>query len=123
MAEAHSAVAFSFAITHEGWDVNFDREILNIVWASGVRSWKKRLARFKVDRNFGNPFSNANCFLFSIMWGLVRNPMPDVYPMNIFNYLIKCLTQKFPIKWFFKTCPVCFLYTQFQFNIYIVFAE
>lgn len=48
MAEAHSAVAFSFSITHEGWDVNFDREVLNLVWASGVRSWKKRIARFKV---------------------------------------------------------------------------
>jgi len=48
MAEAHSAVAFSFSITHEGWDVNFDREVLHLVWASGVRSWKKRLARFKV---------------------------------------------------------------------------
>ncbi|XP_050540748.1 carnitine O-palmitoyltransferase 1, liver isoform isoform X2 [Daktulosphaira vitifoliae] len=47
MAEAHSAVAFSFSITHEGWDVNVDREVLNLVWASGIRSWKKRLARFK----------------------------------------------------------------------------
>ncbi|XP_026471172.1 carnitine O-palmitoyltransferase 1, liver isoform [Ctenocephalides felis] len=47
MAEAHSAVAFSFAITHEGWDVNFDREVLHLVWESGVRSWKKRLARFR----------------------------------------------------------------------------
>ncbi|XP_039286947.1 carnitine O-palmitoyltransferase 1, liver isoform isoform X4 [Nilaparvata lugens] len=47
MAEAHSAVAFSFAITHEGWDVNFDREVLHLIWASGVRSWKKRMARFK----------------------------------------------------------------------------
>lgn len=49
MAEAHSAVAFSFSITHEGWDVNFDREVLHLVWASGIRSWKKRLARFKVS--------------------------------------------------------------------------
>ncbi|XP_046390495.1 carnitine O-palmitoyltransferase 1, liver isoform isoform X2 [Ischnura elegans] len=47
MAEAHSAVAFSFAITHEGVNVNFDHEVLHLVWASGVRSWKKRLARFK----------------------------------------------------------------------------
>lgn len=47
MAEAHSAVAFSFRITHEGWDVNFDREVLHLVFNSGVRSWKKRLARFK----------------------------------------------------------------------------
>lgn len=48
MAEAHQAVAFSFAITHEGWDVNFDREVLHLVWQSGIRSWKKRLARFQV---------------------------------------------------------------------------
>lgn len=47
MAEAHSAVAFSFAITHDGWDVNFDREVLYLIWESGVRSWRKRLARFR----------------------------------------------------------------------------
>ncbi|XP_017892368.1 carnitine O-palmitoyltransferase 1, liver isoform isoform X2 [Ceratina calcarata] len=46
MAEAHSAVAFSFSITHEGWDVNFDREVLHLVWESGIRSWKKRFFRF-----------------------------------------------------------------------------
>lgn len=50
MAEAHSAVAFSFSITHEGWDVNFDREVLHLVWQSGVRSWKKRFFRFHVSR-------------------------------------------------------------------------
>jgi carnitine O-palmitoyltransferase 1, liver isoform len=49
MAEAHSAVAFSFSITHEGWDINYDREVLNLVWASGVRSYKKRVARFRVS--------------------------------------------------------------------------
>ena len=46
MAEAHAAVAFSFSITHEGWDVNFDREVLHLVWQSGLRSWKKRFFRF-----------------------------------------------------------------------------
>lgn len=45
MAEAHSAVAFSFSITHEGWDINYDQEVLNLVWQSGLRSWKKRIAR------------------------------------------------------------------------------
>ncbi|XP_066905403.1 carnitine O-palmitoyltransferase 1, muscle isoform isoform X2 [Halyomorpha halys] len=53
MAEAHSAVAFSFAITHEGWDVNFDREVLHLVWDSGVRSWKKRVARLKNNLKTG----------------------------------------------------------------------
>uniref|UniRef100_A0A1I8NSM7 carnitine O-palmitoyltransferase n=1 Tax=Stomoxys calcitrans TaxID=35570 RepID=A0A1I8NSM7_STOCA len=45
MAEAHQAVAFSFAITHEGFDINYDQEVLNLVWNSGFRSWKKRVAR------------------------------------------------------------------------------
>lgn len=48
MAEAHVAVAFSFQITHEGVNINYDREVLNLVWNSGLRSWKKRLARFMV---------------------------------------------------------------------------
>lgn len=49
MAEAHQAVAFSFSITHEGWDINYDREVLDLIWDSGVRSWKKRIARFRVS--------------------------------------------------------------------------
>ncbi|XP_032679646.1 carnitine O-palmitoyltransferase 1, liver isoform isoform X1 [Odontomachus brunneus] len=53
MAEAHSAVAFSFSITHEGWDVNFDREVLHLVWLSGVRSWKKRFFRFQNNLKSG----------------------------------------------------------------------
>ncbi|GBN74938.1 hypothetical protein AVEN_265798-1 [Araneus ventricosus] len=46
MAESHVAVAFSFAITSEGVNINYDREVLNLVWNSGLRSWKKRIARF-----------------------------------------------------------------------------
>lgn len=47
MAEAHSAVAFSFSITHEGVHINYDFEVLDLVWQSGLRSWKKRYARFR----------------------------------------------------------------------------
>lgn len=52
MAEAHQAVAFSFSITHEGWDINYDREVLDLIWDSGVRSWKKRFARIRVSHVF-----------------------------------------------------------------------
>ncbi|CAG7722413.1 unnamed protein product [Allacma fusca] len=45
MAEAHSAVAFSFSVTHEGVRVNYDREVLHLIWLSGVRAWRKRLTR------------------------------------------------------------------------------
>ncbi|XP_029656491.1 carnitine O-palmitoyltransferase 1, liver isoform isoform X2 [Octopus sinensis] len=47
MAEAHSAVAFSFSVTSEGLDVNVNREVLGLIFKSGVTSWKKRLGRFK----------------------------------------------------------------------------
>lgn len=49
MAEAHQAVAFSFAITHEGVHINYDLEVLTIVWASGLRSYKKRFFGFVVS--------------------------------------------------------------------------
>ncbi|XP_055951859.1 carnitine O-palmitoyltransferase 1, liver isoform-like isoform X1 [Argiope bruennichi] len=46
MAEAHSAVAFSFTITHEGVNINYDHDIFYAVWQSGLRSWRRRLNKF-----------------------------------------------------------------------------
>lgn len=54
MAEAHQAVAFSFAITHEGLHVNYDREILHIIWHSGLRSWTRSTRRILVSRDYLN---------------------------------------------------------------------
>jgi len=48
MAEAHSAVAFSFNVTTDGVNVQFNHEALWAVWRSGARSWRKRLGRVKV---------------------------------------------------------------------------
>ena len=50
MAEAHSAVAFSFSVTPDGVDVRVNHEALKAVWRSGVRSWKKTLGRLKVGK-------------------------------------------------------------------------
>ncbi|KAH9525090.1 Carnitine O-palmitoyltransferase 1, liver isoform [Bulinus truncatus] len=47
MAEAHSAVAFSFTVTPDGYDVNINHEALKAVWESGVISWKKRIGKIK----------------------------------------------------------------------------
>ncbi|XP_054719264.1 carnitine O-palmitoyltransferase 1, liver isoform-like [Uloborus diversus] len=64
MAEAHVAVAFSFAITHEGVNINYDREVLNLVWNSGVRSWRKRFARFMNNIHSGiYPASLSSLFI------------------------------------------------------------
>ncbi|XP_054719509.1 carnitine O-palmitoyltransferase 1, liver isoform-like [Uloborus diversus] len=46
MAEAHSAVAFSFTITHDGVNINYDHDIIYAVWQSGLRSWRRRLTKF-----------------------------------------------------------------------------
>lgn len=69
MAEAHSAVAFSFSITHDGYNINYNREVLNLVWDSGVRSWKKRLARFRVsDSQFKIICQITEIYLFNLDW-------------------------------------------------------
>ncbi|RWS21794.1 Carnitine O-palmitoyltransferase 1: muscle-like isoform [Leptotrombidium deliense] len=66
MAEAHQAVAFSFQITHEGVQFNYDWEVFSLVWSSGLRSYRKRLARFLNNiRNGVYPSSKE--YLFSIL--------------------------------------------------------
>uniref|UniRef100_A0A671S455 carnitine O-palmitoyltransferase n=1 Tax=Sinocyclocheilus anshuiensis TaxID=1608454 RepID=A0A671S455_9TELE len=47
MAEAHQAVAFQFTITPEGIDLQLSHQALRQVYLSGLRSWKKRVTRFK----------------------------------------------------------------------------
>ncbi|XP_074028252.1 carnitine O-palmitoyltransferase whd isoform X2 [Leptinotarsa decemlineata] len=88
MAEAHSAVAFSFAITHEGWDVNFDREVLNLVWQSGIRSWKKRLARFQ--NSIHNGVYPGHYRYLWILMGLITafHWKGYVLPFNIVNKIL-----------------------------------
>lgn len=81
MAEAHSAVAFSFSITHEGFDINYDQEVLNLVWTSGVRSWKKRLARFRV-----RILSILLCGKQNLMWFILlfQNGLRNgIYPAHL----------------------------------------
>uniref|UniRef100_A0A8C5HJQ8 carnitine O-palmitoyltransferase n=1 Tax=Gouania willdenowi TaxID=441366 RepID=A0A8C5HJQ8_GOUWI len=47
MAEAHQAVAFQFTITPEGIDLQLSYQALNLIYRSGVRSWKKRVSRMR----------------------------------------------------------------------------
>uniref|UniRef100_A0A336M930 carnitine O-palmitoyltransferase n=1 Tax=Culicoides sonorensis TaxID=179676 RepID=A0A336M930_CULSO len=123
MAEAHSAVAFSFSITHEGWDINYDHEVLNLVWKSGVRSWKKRVARFMNGVHNGvypahvhtmwlalcvamgihfsgykTPFDLVNIILpfmpgQSIGWQMFASGL-----VGIFFWFLICLTMRYTLK-------------------------
>ncbi|XP_008553857.1 carnitine O-palmitoyltransferase 1, liver isoform isoform X1 [Microplitis demolitor] len=101
MAEAHSAVAFSFSITHEGWDVNFDREVLHLVWESGLRSWKKRFFRFTNNLKTGiYPASLKSLWLtigivtaihftgFKVPYDLVEKVVPYVSGSSISAHLV-----------------------------------
>lgn len=66
MAEAHQGVAFNFAITHEGVHINYDTEVLSVVWQSGVRSNKKRFARFIVSIHVNALTGLSFCFLVNV---------------------------------------------------------
>ncbi|XP_041053357.1 carnitine O-palmitoyltransferase 1, liver isoform-like isoform X1 [Carcharodon carcharias] len=47
MAEAHQAVAFQFTVTPDGIDLRLSHEALKQVYLSGLRSWKKRIRRYR----------------------------------------------------------------------------
>ncbi|KAH3723803.1 hypothetical protein DPMN_049597, partial [Dreissena polymorpha] len=64
MAEAHSAVAFSFTVTHEGVDVNVNHDAIWAVWNSGVHSWKKRLGKAKNKVKAGTYPGSPSSWLF-----------------------------------------------------------
>ncbi|KAJ8937761.1 hypothetical protein NQ318_006624 [Aromia moschata] len=91
MAEAHAAVAFSFSITHEGWDVNFDREVLHLVWKSGVRSWKKKVARFQ--NSIHNGVYPGHYRYLLVLMGLITAIHLQGYsvPYNITNKILRIL--------------------------------
>ncbi|ELT88002.1 hypothetical protein CAPTEDRAFT_178036 [Capitella teleta] len=66
MAEAHSAVAFSFTVDDEGVNVRLNHEALHAVWQSGVRSWKKRLGRIKNQFHNGVYPASPASWLFTL---------------------------------------------------------
>lgn len=51
MAEAHQAVGFSFQVTHDGLEVDFDHEVIVSIFNSGVRSLHKHFQRHWVRLN------------------------------------------------------------------------
>ncbi|CAG9856114.1 unnamed protein product [Phyllotreta striolata] len=103
MAEAHSAVAFSFAITHEGLNVNFDREVLHLVWQSGIRSWKKRVARFQNSIHNG-VYPGHYRYLFLLMGLVTAMAWMDVsVPFDVTNKLLRVLPSD-SMLWFIAAC-------------------
>lgn len=50
MAEAHQAVGFRPSLTSDGAEVELRAPVLREIYLSGLRSWKRHLARFWVRR-------------------------------------------------------------------------
>ena len=53
MAEARNVAALSFSLTHDGISVSYDQELLREIWHTFSRTYKKRIARFKVLKHTG----------------------------------------------------------------------
>ncbi|KFD58677.1 hypothetical protein M513_00370 [Trichuris suis] len=67
MAEAHSAVAFGFTITHDGVSINYDQELLKVVCHSLLRNYKRRVARFKNNFRSGIYPASPQSLLFTLL--------------------------------------------------------
>ncbi|KAG9481506.1 hypothetical protein GDO78_010632 [Eleutherodactylus coqui] len=67
MAEAHQAVAFQFTVTPEGIDLRLSHEALKQVYLSGLRSWKKKLARLRNSFITGVYPASPSSWLFVVI--------------------------------------------------------
>ncbi|CAJ0959804.1 unnamed protein product, partial [Mesorhabditis belari] len=65
MAEARSAAALSFQVTHDGVSVSYDQELLRDIWHAFSRQYKRRTGRFK--NNFLAGTFPANGFTFALV--------------------------------------------------------
>lgn len=133
MAEAHQAVAFNLAVTHEGVHINYDEEVLKLVFQSGLRSWKKRFARF--INNFHNGIYPSSLeflalivvsvtalrllFKFDTSFGFIDfinnllvlpfiGPRLRILPIQLGCILIACLTYSIFL-WFAKAMAMRYL--------------
>ncbi|OQR77398.1 carnitine O-palmitoyltransferase 1, partial [Tropilaelaps mercedesae] len=97
MAEAHSAVAFNFAVTHEGVHIDYDRELIAILWKAGARSWRKRFFRFVNNiRNGLYPASHRSLVLiWALMFGgeVSQKPWADV-SLGLVDKVVKHVPQQ-----------------------------
>ncbi|XP_073880325.1 palmitoyl thioesterase CPT1C isoform X17 [Macaca fascicularis] len=75
MAEAHQAVGFRTSLTSDGAEVELSAPVLQEIYLSGLRSWKRHLSRFWALVRI---FSGRHPMLFSYQRSLPRQPVPSV---------------------------------------------
>lgn len=93
MAEAHQAVSYSKLIKDEHTDTNHHKEVLNLVWQSGVRSWKKRFAQYRSKvRNGAYPAHLESLWL--IMGLVMALHFSQIrVPYDLVNFFMKYMPE------------------------------
>lgn len=90
MAEAHQAVSYSELIKPEHTDANHDKEVLELVWKSGWRSWKKRIARYRAKlRNGIYPAHWDTLWLLIVLVNAIHFSTRARLPFDLNNILMR----------------------------------
>nr|VZI47521.1 unnamed protein product [Spirometra erinaceieuropaei] len=92
MAEAHSAVAFSFAVTSEGLTYDLNTEVLRALAKSTIESWKHSASRLKnsIYSKF-YPFHVTSWFIFAVAVFLASffDVYASRYPVAVIENFLK----------------------------------
>ena len=93
MAEAHQAVSYSGLIKQEPTDTNHHKEVLQLVWQSGLRSWKKRIARFKAKVRNGVYPAHLESLWVIIGITMVLHFSKKSVPYDMVNFLLAFMPE------------------------------
>lgn len=86
MAEAHQAISYSKQIKH-------DQEVLQLVWVSGLRSWKKRFAKFKSKVKNGVYPAHLESLWLIMGTVMAVHFATQKVPLDLVNILLKILPE------------------------------
>lgn len=90
MAEAHQAVSYSELIKPEHTDANHDKEVLELVWQSGWRPWKKRIARFRSKiRNGVYPAHLESFWIIILLVNAIHFSTNAKLPFDLINIFMR----------------------------------
>ena len=93
MAEAHQATTYSDVLIHEHTEANHEQEVLQLVWVSGTRSWRKRFARFRSKvRNGVYPAHLESLFIITALVMAFHYSSTKV-PYDLINTFISLLPR------------------------------
>jgi len=93
MTDAHQAITYSTSLIHEHSDANHSKEVLQLVWQSGLRSYRKRVVRFlgKVRNGVYPAHVESLGILMALVMGLHFSTQR--VPYDLVNYFIAFMPE------------------------------